>query len=272
MVEQKTRWRRQRRCGTVGIVVAAVAYFPPGSSGMAHIRVVRHEAEQGLLPLVCVVCGAASKETVSRKFGWQSKWRVLCGVLLLIPVGFFRLGLTEYSLDSLFQISPRVAFVTGLSVISLAVYLILWGWHTIQVRLPVCETHLQYWASSEKRTAALVFLAAMVTCVIGLLATTAAPMIVIVSVGIGLTILLLLLSITISVMQFVNMRPTQIDEQSIILKNVSDGFATAVAEAHLDRPPVMAVDSERIQAAVPETSGTPEAIEPPDQRIQPRSP
>ncbi|OAI50766.1 hypothetical protein AYO44_17510 [Planctomycetaceae bacterium SCGC AG-212-F19] len=84
------------------------------------------------------------------------------------------------------------------------------------------------------------------------------------SVGIGLTVVFL-------VMHIVEIGPAQIDEQSIILKNVSEEFAKAVAESPLHQPPLMSIDREGIQAAVPENA-TPQPIEPPDQHIQPGSP
>lgn len=239
---------------------------------MAHVRVVRHEAEQGLLPPVCVVCGAAATTMIPRKFGWRSKWRIVWGVIL-VPASLIIAVLIDLHLSWLFGGSILPANLVGGCLISLAFYLLWFGRRSMNLQLSFCEKHCGYWQKRARIGGAfrLVFLMSICLGVLFERAVTLTmkidPVTLGVSIFLGLVVLFVLLLIASIAIQYAGIHEARIDDQSIILKNVSDGFAKAVAAAHLDAPlqPIpIEVDPHGIQAA------SPDPTDPTDPRIRPQ--
>jgi hypothetical protein len=240
--------------------------------GMAHVRVVRHEAEQGLLPPVCVVCGRVACAAIPRDFSWVSKWRLVVGALLVFPGSLIAMVWIGLHCSWLFGESMVPASLVGVCLICLGIYLVRSCHHSMNLRLPFCARHRGYWRNREGWGFFLgVPFMLVIPSAISYGKTVSVNPDLGVFIVISLIFFFVLGSIASLAMRYTSIHESRIDEQSIILKNVSEEFARAVAEAHLDRPPVMSVEQERIQEAVPEKS-TPEPIEPTDQRIQPESP
>jgi hypothetical protein len=161
---------------------------------MAQIRLRRYETEREYLPEVCMACGQASCTHIRKGFSWYPPWvgvTILAGVL---PFAIIATILTK----------------------------------RMSVEVPVCERHRGYW---WKRYL-LMFL----------------PLVLIVAVGIGLFaaasaarnkdlpgmvcggsfVVGLVWLIVAAVIQSMMIRPAEITDRSITLKNVHDDFIDAL--------------------------------------------
>jgi hypothetical protein len=214
-----------------------------------------------------------------RRFRWRAKWQILSG-LLLIPVAFIGIFVIDRIFDQFFGASVLPAVLTGVCLLLFALYLVWTPRHEMWLCLPVCASHRSYWKWRELCDWRAVLQGSLCIPVImgGVVSPTfskiASPT---VQVGIGITLVssVAVLIMACLVVQFISIHPARIDEQSIILKYVSAGFAKVIGEAHVDAPPSLTRNSGEPGLACPTATDlaiAPAPAVPPDSRIQPGSP
>jgi hypothetical protein len=222
---------------------------------MAQVRVLRHEAEQGLLPPVCVACGSAATTTVGREFSWRPPIQIIVGVVL-IPIGVVLPSMLFKPLYRMAGSPVELAPLAGGAALIAAAICMYFG-RTVVLQLPFCNAHLTYWERRHRYSiiGGIEFLLLAPTA---LLATMAGYLLIAGVLCIGMAGGM----IAPYIRHLLGIHPARIDDQSIILKNVSEGFAKAIAEAHLDSPPQPIPSKADQQAIQPASDPTDPGIRP----------
>lgn len=219
-----------------------------------------------LLPPVCVVCGAPTAASIPVAFGWWSKWRILAAVVV-VPTSMVSAALLAEEADRKYGPYVSAAVLFGICFFGCLTCWIWFSRKSMTLQLPVCKHDEGYWLARQGMMGCP-FALFVLSLFFGDLAVLIVPGLAefIGETRLSLALLSVICFLTV---QCTGIRPAQIDEQSIILKNVSNVFAKAVGEAHLrvqqGETPGRS-DQEGIQPAV---SQEPTEALPTDSRIQP---
>jgi hypothetical protein len=161
---------------------------------MANVRLMRVEAERGLLPPVCMECGQPATENVAKKFTWHPSWTIFLLILWVLP---------------------------GLIIMMLIEQKCL-------VRAPFCEEHVSHWRRRNR-----IILSGFIILILLLFAVVSLAFIpdnkaALDSVmgaacfgWVGIAVVWLIVSV---IVQSRAISATKITEESIYLKNVSLEF------------------------------------------------
>lgn len=241
---------------------------------MAHVRVLRHEAEQGLLPPICVLCGATATGTIPSQFGWRPISRVLACIAIVIATMVLAGNLAVMA-NTRFGAMTSGAALLGVCLIGCLACVLLWhGRQAMSLCLPACKQHRGYWHRRQRLQNGITIPFLLFLMLSVLFENRESPILAEL-IGLGRIASGILWLIGSVALHYFSIRPVRIDEQSIILKNVSEGFAKVIGEAHLDTSPPR-IRSEGIQAGIHPVAGDtgiqPESTAPAESHIQPGSP
>jgi hypothetical protein len=101
---------------------------------MAQVHLSRHEAEGGLLPPVCMVCGAHAEQRKQKRLSWKPSWVIALPVIgLMIALG---------SIPGMFEVFSLLMLVAGM--LGYLVVSALTRQH-LMLRAPLCERHTHHW-------------------------------------------------------------------------------------------------------------------------------
>jgi hypothetical protein len=189
---------------------------------MAEVRLGRYEAENNLLPMVCMRCGRPATLRKQKVFNWYPSW-----VPLLIFAGFL----------------PYVILVRVLG-------------KKMRVLAPLCESHRFHWMWITLVVPLSLLFLFIFSCgglliiditVGGTAVDNNMPIF-----GIGMVFGFLSWIIGAIVVNDTTIHPTEITENSITLIRVSDAFADAVSRERHAAPPA---DQPRPQPRGPQSGG-----------------
>jgi len=166
---------------------------------MAVVELRRRELRPGALPKVCMICGRSATTIRRKKFSWHPPWVIVLALLGLFPYFIVALALTKSN----------------------------------SVDVPMCHRHRRYWG-----TRFLLFFASFVLMLVlctltSFLANYASeskyrPLTGFICLGaLGW---IFVWFFTVFAIQHVSLRPVEITDKSVTLKNVCDEFRLAVED------------------------------------------
>jgi hypothetical protein len=193
---------------------------------MATVQLGRYECENGKLPRVCMRCGAAAEEFVSKDFSWHPS--LLPGIL------FF--GMLFLSFALLLPRDMAISFIIILSLPLLVMGLIVvaYGFNCRMIVLaPLCTVHRRHW--SNRHLFDYLFIIVLLCSVPSLVIVTASnalPQQLMDQfsrmVGLGLVLAAVVWAIVGVAWDFRLIRPRHLDDNSITLTGVAPAFVAAV--------------------------------------------
>jgi hypothetical protein len=164
---------------------------------MARLKLREYEARKGLMPEVCMVCGARAETWKSKRFSWCTPLAYLGLLAGLLPFLIIALVLTKY----------------------------------MTVRVPLCHQHTGHWS---KRTWTIIgtFLAVMLLGIaaVALMANQQPPNDEVGWACLGTVGLLFVWLIAAAIIQSSAIRPSEITDSSITLNKVHPDFVEAMRE------------------------------------------
>lgn len=168
---------------------------------MAKLQLNQSETDRDFLPSTCMMCGAPATDHIRKNFSWYPPW---VGVFVLVAVPLF-----------------------------IIMALVMTKRMTVEV--PVCDRHRGYWWKRQL----FMFLPLVLFFALGVGAMVAlgnGPNNdaggIACAASVGIAIIWLIVA---AVIQSLMVRPTEITDRTITLKNVNDDFERAVTEARRGR-------------------------------------
>lgn len=163
---------------------------------MASLRLLDVETKPDGLPMVCMACGRPAEVRVRRRFSWHPPWVIGLVVFCILPYAVLAYLLTR----------------------------------TKAVDVPLCGRHRGYWVVRSIAVVGGLFAVIGFAVCGGLLAANAPPYSGDWSglVCLGTVLAFVAWVVFASVIQYAALRPAQIDDTTITLVNVSEGFVDAV--------------------------------------------
>jgi hypothetical protein len=223
-----------------------------GGWTMAQVRLARHEAEQGLLPMVCVGCGEPATVHLPRLFVWRPRSIVLLSMISILPCLVIS-GVVIVLLGPLDWVpTPCIALPAGISI-GIPFALMLFSGRSMELHLPFCSEHQNYWLWMQRWKIANAALFATYTVAgLGILLAIGPAKNLhyadyagdVCTGGFVAVVAWLIVSVTI---QRAAIHPTEVTEASITLMHVSEGFADAVNRQHLTEGPTPVPDAASTQ-------------------------
>jgi hypothetical protein len=176
---------------------------------MARVRIRRRDIEAERLPHVCMVCGDDATTTVQKTFAVTPAWAGVVGLLVLCVGNLLGIIIYMIVLESVKQ--------------------------RISIGVPVCERHRGYFSKRAIFRAILTALCFIVPAVVVVAAIIfaderEAPMVAILSGILSFAVTLIVVAVIVSTIHNGSIRAEEIDDRSVTLVKVAEGFDHAASE------------------------------------------
>lgn len=203
---------------------------------MAECAFHRFEAEHGLLPAVCMRCGAPSSQRVRRQFSWYPRWIAVLVLINLLVFAIVALVMTK----------------------------------RVTLEVPMCDRHRNHWLKRLLANPGVFFGGVLVSGVAIWWANRrgAGPD------AAGLAVLAVLVSllawlVTAAICGQTAIRPTKIAEHDFALTGVADGFLAAMSEHRAKNPLPYGTGSYPVTGWRPAAPPAPGGLYPPPAGLYP---